>query len=291
MTGLTETGNAGAVRPLHLFLFFVIAPVLVSCVETFLQLSMQVDGDIVTALGFALLFTVPGHFFAWAMTSLIARLPGASRLPLPVLLVLGYALSLLVFRPYNRFIYDLIPVAAPHMKTTLTSIWQDVARFLFVNVPGVIIWVGLNLLFIAKLGFPFYGVRRPVETSTAVAPAALELPDFCRAAGVLALEDLWAISAEEHYLRLRGGFGTRMIRHSFGAALEQLPGGLGLRVHRSHWVGFGHGEVVEDARGVRLADGTVIPVSSSYRQAVLLTEAVLKAGPGGEPVLVPERGA
>jgi len=287
MTGRSETGTGGGVRPLHLVLFFVVAPVLVSCVETFLQLSMQVDADILTALGFALLFTVPGHVFAWAMTSLIARLPGASRLSLPLLLVLGYALSLLVFRPYNRFVYDLIPVAAPHMKTSLTSMWQDVARFLYVNVPGVIIWVGLNLLFIAKLGFPFYGVRRPVETQAASAPA----PDFCRAAGIPALDTLWAISAEEHYLRLRGGFGERMVRHSFGAALEQLPARLGLRVHRSHWVAFGHGEVVDEGRGVRLADGTVIPVSSSYRQAVLLTEAALKAGPAGEPVLVPERGA
>jgi hypothetical protein len=259
-----------------LFLFFVVAPVLVSLVETFLQLSMRVDGDILASLGFALLFTVPGHFFAWAMTMVIARVPGAARLPLPVLLMLGYALSIIVFRPYNRVIYDLVPVAAPHMKTITTSLWQDVSRFLYVNVPAVVIWVGLNLLCIAKLAFPHYGARP--ETEGRETPEVL--PDFCRAAGVLDGQDLWAVSAEEHYLRLRGRFGERMIRHSFGAALAQLPPRLGLRVHRSHWVAFGHGEVVDEGRGVRLADGTIIPVSSSYRQAVLLTQAAL----------MPERG-
>ena len=308
MDVLTQKGIAGGVR--QRFLFFVAAPVVVACIETFLQLSMMVHGDLLASLGFALLFTVPGHFFAWAMTALIARFPAAARLPLPVLLMLGYGLSILVFRPYNRFIYDLIPVAAPHMSTVITSMWQDVARFLFVNVPAVVIWVGLNLLFIARLGYPVYGARHGGEVPAPEVPApvvpapdvmdtvvpdtvaavAAELPDFCRAACIGALEELWAISAEEHYLRLRGRFGARMIRHSFGAALEQLPGRVGLRVHRSHWVGFGHGEVVDDGRGVRLADGTVIPVSSSYRQAVLLTEAVLKAGPAGEPALVPERG-
>lgn len=276
MSALTQRQQGAATRPLHLFLFFIAAPVLVSCIETFLQLSMRVDGDILASLGFALLFTVPGHFFAWAMTMVIARVPGAARLPLPLLLVLGYGLSIIVFRPYNRFIYDLVPVAAPHMKTVTTSAWQDVSRFLYVNVPAVVIWVGLNLLFIARLAFPVYGPR-PVPQGAGPSDA---LPDFCRAAGVLDGKDLWAVSAEEHYLRLRGRFGERMIRHSFGAALAQLPPRLGLRVHRSHWVAFGHGEVVDEGRGVRLADGTVIPVSSSYRQAVLLTQAAL----------MPERG-
>jgi hypothetical protein len=284
---LQDTGKTAARRPLHLLLFFLVTPVIVSFIETLLQLSMAIDGDLAVSFGFALLFTVPGHFFAWAMTSLIARFPPSERLPLPVLLLLGYALSILVFRPYNRFIYDLIPVAAPHMQTVTTSLAQDVARFLFVNVPGMVIWAGLNMLFIAGLGYPVYRKARVATATSSENPP----PQFCSAAGLTARDDLWAISAEEHYLRLHSRFGTRMIRHSFGAALDQLPPGLGMRVHRSHWVAFGSGEVVEDGKGVRLADGTILPVSSSYRQAVLLAEAALRSGPSGEPLLVPERSA
>jgi hypothetical protein len=272
---LQDTGKTVPQRPLHLLLFFLVAPVIVSFTETLLQLSMAIDGDLLVSFGFALLFTVPGHFFAWAMTSLIARFPLAERLPLPVLLPLGYAFSILVFRPYNRFIYDLIPVAAPHMQTVTTSLAQDIARFLFVNVPGMVIWTGLNMLFIAGLGYPVYR-RRPTTAAAATATTSPQpVPQFCVAAGLTAQDDLWAISAEEHYLRLHSRFGSRMIRHSFGAALDQLPPGLGMRVHRSHWVAFGHGEVIDGGKGVRLADGTILPVSTSYRQAVLLTEAAL----------------
>jgi len=260
----------------HLVLFFLVAPFVVSCVETFLQLSMVVDGDLVMSLGFALLFTIPGHFFAWATTLLIARLPVTARLSLPLLLALGYAVSILVFRPYNRFVYDLIPVVAPHVKQANLSIWQEISRFLFVNVPAVVIWIVLNLLFIAKLGFPVY--RRSPTEPLAEAETSAAVPHFCKAAGLDALSDLWAISAEEHYLRLRGRFGTRMIRHSFGAALEQLPPGHGMQVHRSHWVAFGRVARIEWEKfpHLLLEDATPIPVSSRYHQAVLLTEDQLK---------------
>ncbi len=270
----------------NILLFFVVAPIVVSCVETFLQLSMVVDGDLGTSLGFALLFTIPGTFFAWAITWLIARLPRAEQLPVPLLLATGYIVSLLVFRPYNRFIYDLIPVAAPHVKVLPTSVGQEILRFLFVNIPGVIIWVSLNWLFMARLNFPVYGKPRVerdaehdaepmVEVSTAPA-----VPAFCQAAGIGALSDLWAISAEEHYLRLHGAFGTRMIRHSFSAALEQLPKDSGIQVHRSHWVAFGRVTRIETGKApqLRLADGTLVPISSRYHQAVLLTEGRLLSG-------------
>ncbi|WP_439534218.1 LytTR family DNA-binding domain-containing protein [Polymorphobacter sp.] len=265
------------------FLFFVVAPVIVSCIETFLQIAVADEFDLGVSLLFALLFTVPGTFTAWLMTTLIARLPGTDRLPLALLLMLGFATSLIVFRPFNRLIYDLIPLAAPHLARTSSlaeaPLVDTVLRFLLINVPGLFIWTGLNLLFISTLRYPVY--RPPHAAAPALppfdSPQATVLPDFCRTAGIEDLADLWAISAEEHYLRLRGRFGTRMIRHSFGAALDQLPPGHGLRVHRSHWVAFGRVARIEPGKTVQLllADGTAIPVSSSYRQAVLLTEAAL----------------
>lgn len=259
----------------HILLFFVVAPIIVASIETFLQLSMVIDGDLGISLGFALLFTIPGTFFAWALTWLIARLPQAERLPLPLLLAIGFMVSLVVFRPYNRLIYDLIPIAAPHVKLLPMSFEQEIVRFLFVNIPGVIIWIGLNMLFIAKLNFPVYG--RPRVEPPAEVREAQAVPAFCQAAGIHELSDLWAISAEEHYLRLHGAFGTRMIRHSFSAALNQLPKGSGLRVHRSHWVAFGRVTRIEAGKTSQLllADGTLVPVSSRYHQAVLLTEGQL----------------
>lgn len=291
-SALTQTMQRKGARPLHLLLFFVVAPVTVAFIQTFFQLSVMADGTLLISLSFALLFNVPGTLSAWATTSVVARLPGARRLPLSALLMIGFALSLLVFRPYNGFIYDLIPLSARQIGQMSGSSgeqlpWQGVQRFLFINVPGMIIWTVLNLLFIAKLGFPSYGLRwsapEPGRAITDYAEAqsaglaTAVLPEFCRDAGITALDDLWVISAEEHYLRLRGRFGARMIRHSFGAALDQLPSGQGLQVHRSHWVAFHRVAEIETGKNVqlRLVDGTVVPVSNSYRQTVMLTKVAL----------------
>jgi hypothetical protein len=172
------------------------------------------------------------------------------------------------------------------MKVAAASAWQEVLRFLFVNVPGAVIWIALNLLFIAKLGFPVYGRLR--EEMSTQAPESSPLPDFCKGAAIGTLSDLWAISAEEHYLRLRGRFGTKMIRHSFGTALEQIPPDTGLQVHRSHWVAFGQVAGIETGKvsQIVLPDGGLIPVSGRYQEAVRLTEdrLRLRAAAGHRPV-------
>ena len=274
------------IRPI--LLFFIVAPIIVACVETLLQYSVAPDSDLTTSLAFAMLFTLPGTFFAWLTTTLVARLPGAGKLPMTLLLVIGFIVSLLVFRPYNVFLYDWISYVtprAPELSHTVGGyVPPSVARFLFVNIPGVLIWTGLNLFFIMRFGFPVYGTPiEKIEPKSASGSPAFgqrdlsDLPDFCRAAGIEDLADLWVVSAEEHYLRLRGCFGTRIIRQSFGAAIDQIPKNCGLQVHRSHWIAFGRVARIETASGMQLvlADGTKIPVSSSYWNAVRLTETAL----------------
>ncbi len=93
------------------------------------------------------------------------------------------------------------------------------------------------------------------------------------------LSELWSISAEEHYLRLVGAFGVRMIRHPLKAAIRQIPAACGVQVHRSHWVSFGRVAHILEGQDVQLVlvDGTTIPVSKSYRRAVQLVEAQLLA--------------
>ncbi len=282
----TSRAANGGIRPI--LLFFIVAPILVACIETFLQYSVTPDSDLMSSLAFATMFTVPGTFFAWLTTTLLARLPGARKLPVSLLLVIGFVTSLLVFRPYNLLVYDWISrAAAPATQLSQSesdNASQAVARFLFVNIPGALIWTGLNLLFMMRFGFPVYGSSTETIESerTAASPAppnhdASRLPDFCRTAGIDDLGNLWAISAEEHYLKLRGSFGTRMIRHSFGGAIDQMPKECGLRIHRSHWISFGRVARIDTENGMQLvlADGTKIPVSSSYWNAVRLTESSL----------------
>jgi hypothetical protein len=269
-------------------LFFGVAPLAVAVVETCLQFTVLPEGDPIIALGFAILFTVPGTFFAWLTTSLVARLPGADRLPVVMLLAIGFLGSLLIFRPYNMLVYEAVARAAPRMTEVATGqgeghFSQSASRFLLVNGPGLLVWVALNLLFMGRFGFPLYGSSArtaPAVAGEAAGSARSELPEFCRAAGIADIADLWAVSAEDHYLRLHGSFGTRVIRQPFGAAIDQLPKASGLQVHRSHWVSFGRAVRIEPGKQIQivLPDGTRIPVSSSYSKAVSLTETSLLSG-------------
>jgi len=90
-----------------------------------------------------------------------------------------------------------------------------------------------------------------------------KLPIGIRSAVILAL------SAEDHYVRVRTDRGEALILMNLAAAIAALGEDAGVRVHRSHWVSR---QLAEEARvrggrhGVRLNDDTVLPISRSGRK-------------------------
>ncbi len=96
-------------------------------------------------------------------------------------------------------------------------------------------------------------------------------PAFLERASGLKADDVLALQAEEHYVRIFTENGTELIHYRFGDAVEEMPSELGLRVHRSWWVA---GHAVRSAkRGSRrwqlsLESGVSVPVSDSYVSAV-----------------------
>ena len=113
-------------------LYFLVFPLCVSLGETLLQFPIATRDSLVLSFAFAAAFTVPGTFFAWAATMGIARLPGARRLPVVVLLIAGYALSITIFSPYNRYVHEVASQVLPHMREVATvrhesSGWWQVA--------------------------------------------------------------------------------------------------------------------------------------------------------------------
>lgn len=106
------------------------------------------------------------------------------------------------------------------------------------------------------------------EDGAAVAPEPEPvLPPFLAAAGIHDVAELIAVRAEDHYLRLhlRGGR-SKLVLHRFGDAVLQLRAEDGVQVHRGAWVRRDAVvEALREGRGwrLRLADGTVIPVSDS----------------------------
>lgn len=75
---------------------------------------------------------------------------------------------------------------------------------------------------------------------------------------------LWAVEAEDHYLRVRTSRGSDLILMRLGDALKELDGIEGAQVHRSWWVAReGVAEITRDGARVtlRLKDGSDAPVS------------------------------
>lgn len=95
----------------------------------------------------------------------------------------------------------------------------------------------------------------------------LPQPEFLANYPDLRVEDIKALQAEEHYVRVHKASGSVLIQIRFRDAIEQMPDTLGLRVHRSWWAAD---RAVQSAqRGQRrwqlqLRDGIAVPVSDSY---------------------------
>jgi DNA-binding LytR/AlgR family response regulator len=112
--------------------------------------------------------------------------------------------------------------------------------------------------------------RTPAQTHAAApgapAPAFLErLPAKLRGG------DLYAVEAEDHYLRLHTSRGQDLILMRLADALGELEGMEGAQVHRSWWVA--RAAVVDAERGagrasLTLKSGAVAPVSRTYAKAL-----------------------
>lgn len=79
--------------------------------------------------------------------------------------------------------------------------------------------------------------------------------------------ELWAVEAEDHYLRLHTSLGQDLILLRFSDALGELEGLQGAQVHRSWWVAR---DAIVDARRtdgravLKLKNGVQAPVSRTF---------------------------
>jgi DNA-binding LytR/AlgR family response regulator len=135
------------------------------------------------------------------------------------------------------------------------------AHFELVDIPSLIlsvitvsgVMVALNVLV----------DRQSVTTAASATPAKFleRLPLKLRGA------EVWAVEAEDHYLRLHTSKGQDLILMRLADAVSELEGIEGAQVHRSWWVAR---DAIADAkRGdgratLTLKDGAEAPVSRTY---------------------------
>ncbi|HEX5379347.1 MAG TPA: LytTR family DNA-binding domain-containing protein [Phenylobacterium sp.] len=137
------------------------------------------------------------------------------------------------------------------------------------QLPG---YVGVSLVMSEAITLlvVFLNVRAvqigPVSAPAPPPPKFLErLPLKLRGA------EVWAVEAEDHYLRLHTSKGQDLILMRLADAVDELAGIEGAQVHRSWWVAR---DAIADARRgdgratLTLRDGSEVPVSRTYARII-----------------------
>ncbi|MGE0741706.1 MAG: LytTR family DNA-binding domain-containing protein [Hyphomonadaceae bacterium] len=168
-----------------------------------------------------------GGVLGHAMSLMVARIPRANANPWLFGALLALALSIpstLVVWGYTNLLFDTrIPVVAlpAFFVSVLVMCAAMTALMMLVNWPGRV-------------------THAPPPGATAATVKFLErLPPKLRGATI------YAVSAEDHYLRLHTSKGSDLVLMRLGDAIGELEGLEGAQTHRSWWVAR---EAVDGAR-------------------------------------------
>lgn len=130
------------------------------------------------------------------------------------------------------------------------------------NLAGTVLAITLIMVFLNTL------VERQAQGFTDAAAEGSPPPKFwARLPARLKDAELWAVEAEDHYLRLHTSKGQDLILMRLSDAVGELQGLEGAQVHRSWWVARAAISQVERGDGrarITLADGARVPVSRTH---------------------------
>jgi hypothetical protein len=164
----------------------------------------------------------------------------------------------------NLFLGSVPPRNYPATASVDWFIWM-----LKGSVVPIVLWIAA-----LQLQGRIYG-RTPVQplpvaTQLDVATAQA-IPDFLKRLERPLAGELFAVQAQEHYIRVVGTDQAPLLLYRFSDALEQLKPRRGLQVHRSWWVNLDAVDGIErdGARmSLRLRNSERVPVSRRYMGAV-----------------------
>jgi DNA-binding LytR/AlgR family response regulator len=165
-------------------------------------------------------------------------------------LAIGVATGVIMAPPMMLVVWTATALAAgrpPPMRALPDMLW-----------PTFLICVGASILAVM-----INRNRHVVAAATSPTP-----PKFLERVPLkLRGGELWAVEAEDHYLRLHTSKGQDLILLRLADAIDELEGVEGAQVHRSWWVAR---DAIADARRgdgratLTLKDGSEVPVSRTY---------------------------
>jgi len=238
----------------------------------------------------SLYFWIPIWLTSWVSlelsTRLIHRLLGKYIKSFLVLLVSGSVMGSLAVWPI--FIWHIGVSEQLFGASTLgalpllePTIGQTAARFFDDVFAGTFFWLAMNYIFAGPLSMKRFGYEVGLEKffrkEKAQSPSTAKRfdkarPLFLRRVKKEIGQDVIAVSAEQHYLRVFTPLGNDLILYRLSDAILELQDGFnGLQVHRSHWVKLSAiDDVVNENRNLKiiLSNGLTVPVGRSHQSKV-----------------------
>lgn len=114
----------------------------------------------------------------------------------------------------------------------------------------------------------FFKKASPTTTSKDQAPSQ---PRFVARLKNDVGEEIWAVSQDDHFIRVYGAKGEDRILYRFSDAVHDLRGTNGTCVHLEHWILKDAIKQVDDVDGtfeIVLKNGKRFPVCESYRRVL-----------------------
>jgi hypothetical protein len=273
-------------------LVVAIAACFLAVVLALVGAELPADVSFIEALPFWLTVVGTAAFFLKTVSATIDRFFDGNRLaPLLKTSVIGAVTIVVVTVPIALMclpIDDLLPDSDSLFETSSTVDpmsalfwrWADQYLNLLPAIAGF--W-----LFVQALDFAFPEGAQPSSVHGAIQgpsdgpsdqaadvidhpsdykPSALERR-FPEISGLA----LFAIEADEHYVRLHTDAGSKHVLYRFRDALKDVEEKAGLRVHRSWWVSENAVESslqTGSTLALKLKSGLTVPVSQTYRRDV-----------------------
>ncbi len=229
-----------------------------------------------------------------------------------LLLVGGFAINFVLARYYTPTVFAALLGVGLVERTPMVLDYLTVERNLLdphyvfslagSAVPGLLFWLAGNVAFerygrmadarpqvapptpdapeIATTELSSADDAGPSADSTLppAASAALPTPRFFQRLSRLAglnVDELVAVEAEDHYVKVHSTRGKELVYYGFRDALEELNGVPGLQIHRSAWVSRRHVQAL-DGRGRKLE--VVLVTGDRFNVSLSSHRALLQAG-------------
>jgi len=278
-------------RHLRLLAFYLGVPLVVAVYGALNNWKLIESTGYPSALAFYAAHALIPWWITCSATSLTMWTLRSVKPPPIALMAIGALVGGFIALPYSNWLTGLF-----------SGMWQDAglsqelapifsADFWRYMIRATIVWFAINFAFDRFLGLPRYRYviprgydfhDRPRDSSTDAPTAPQEdpagtsatknLPGFAdRIPVALTSDDILAVKAEQHYIRVYTPTQEFMVLYRFSDALRDLDPEPGLQVHRSYWIRKTAVDTIRPSAKkftVRLKTGASIPVSTPYHGVV-----------------------